>query len=391
MQALFLFIIFIRASLDYFANISIMGLNPSSYLAVLIVLMFFLELFSRTKLRIEKDNSMFGFFSVYLLLLFPSVVLSNNIGSSVVEFIRYLSELGCIYLAYKYCKKNPSYIQKLVTAMLLSSIVPLSVGFYQLLTHGGVYDRQVGGNRVISVFVHENQFAIYLVVIITLCLLIVTGKILSPSNRYKRFVYLVLVGSLINLLFTYSRTCWVWLAIIVFGIGVFSIRKKSMILLVGVALVGAYFASDIVLGRFLDVSRSGTGGSLTIRQAIVASMFNAALKKPLFGHGLGNFSEGTVLYMNRTIEAHNEYIKTFFDSGAFGVIGLIYYFFNLFKCFIRRGIRENHIIVFFIVGFYIACYFTNTLSCLVGQIYLLTMLTMMLQTNQNQAKQRKEN
>ncbi len=383
MQGLFLVIIFIRASLDYFANKKLLGLNPSSYLALLIIAIFLLELLTKRKAKIKSGNKLFKCFFVYLFLLVPSVIISDDWGDSLAELMRYTSELGCIYLTYKYCVFNELYIRKLIKSILGSSIIPLLVGTYQILTKGGVYDRQVGGYRILSVFVHENQYGIYLVAIISLCLYIILSKEYYESKWFRRGVYVVLFGGLINLLFTYSRTNWIWLAIILFGIAIYNIKKKSILLLIGFGLVFSYYASDLILTRFFDVSKAGDGGSLTIRQKIVSTMLRYALQKPIFGHGLGNFSVGTGMYMGREIEAHNEYVKTFFDSGLLGVIGLFYYFYNLLMIFIKNGIKKNYLAIFFLLGFFISCYFTNTLSCLVGQIYILTFLTILMVKNIN--------
>lgn len=380
----FLFLIFIRASLDYFNEISIIGVNPASIVAIFIIAVCFCEiLLARVQITTGHNAVLIGYF-IYFICILPSIIVSNSLSTSLEEILKYLCALSCIYLCVIYTKRDTKFVFKLLNIMLLSALIPLIVGTYQLIMQDGMYDKDVGAQRVFSVFTHPNQYAIYLVVIATITFLFLFNVIPS-SKRYKIFVGLILVAVLVNLLFTYSRTCWVWLSIIVAGIILFNIKKKSILLICIILFIASFFVTDIIIERFVDVSSAGDGGSLNIRNYIIEALMPYAMEEPLFGHGLGTFDFWSGLIINNTIQAHNEYFKTLFESGFIGLIGLVIFFACSLISAIKQGLRRNYIVIFFLLGYFVTCYFTNTLSSLVGQIYLVSLLATMVQYNKNEA------
>lgn len=373
MKFLFLFLIMIRASLDYYSNVYILGANIGSYVGIAIIGIAFIEYEASKK---KQRNIILKGFLVYLILVLPSLFSSLYIKDSLMEVTRYLCELSCMFLTYKYFFIDKRFANKLIIAILYSSLIPNIYGIIQVATGSGFYDKDVGGNRVCSVFMHPNQYAIYLVVICTACLLIYTGKINLTKKKNLKISYLVFATSIINLLFTYSRTCWIWFGIIVMGHALLTLKYKKSKVFIVCAAVLLYYMSDFFVARFMDVISAYTKNSLDIRSRIVAVMFEKFKEKPLFGYGVGTFSSWTNIILGKQIEAHNEYIRTLFETGLCGIFGLIYYFFVTIKSFIKDGIKNNSIMIMFLVGFYIACFFTNTLDCLVGQIYLVTLVTL---------------
>lgn len=137
--------------------------------------------------------------------------------------------------------------------------------------------------------------------------------------------------------------CIVALIVIEFSefrfLSLLSWRKLIPFLIIGALLMGLVFSYPPMYGRLSDIFVSIKSlvientvldeGNLVVvtqgRSRVWPLLFDKALEKPIFGHGVGTASAYSFYYSNnsRFEHPHNEYLRFFFDTGLLGLLLLL--------------------------------------------------------------------
>ena len=146
---------------------------------------------------------------------------------------------------------------------------------------------------------------------------------LAPLSKIGLVAYLAYLPlALWALMLSGSRTGIVALAIVVAGIWWRSRRKLLMatVLTVGIVVVIPLLPADTA-DRYLSIFSSNAKNSVTAgqRSAGLASAIVVAMRRPLFGHGLGTSGEANANFGAEGQPAHNLYVETVQEFGFLGL------------------------------------------------------------------------
>lgn len=355
-----LLFLFIRPVLDIFSEKNIAGLNIASFFSVLICIGTFFK-FVKLSGRIDKLAFEIKALGVFLLFLLPSVLYSCNYIDSMTNLLKYLTILSVAYWVRKYVKvyrKRIAIEKSIIYSFVISSVF----GVYQFVTKTGTWDKDVGNYRLCSFFTHPNQYAFYLVVIFGFLYLL-----LKYEPIIKKWQILILmVLDVFLLIFTYSRSGWIWLAFIALAM-VLSNNMKKFIMAVLSIIIVLFLARPLIAERFADVSNGIAGSSMGSRVLIWTVALSKLPKFNLTGMGLGTFMEFSAL------PAHNEYINSYFESGLVGLFGIIVYTIKMLWGSLKRYGTFN-VITFMLIGFFVIAFVSNIFDSLVSQVYFFSFL-----------------
>ncbi len=188
-----------------------------------------------------SDSIVAAMIQFSLLLIFFSVVIVINTKDKFVKFIKSISIMTipvCLCGIYQYLAGQGG------------------IGWSDNAAYGG------GLKRIVGTFNNPNIFAEYLVVV--MCITVVS-LFLSDTNRQRFIFFICLVLQFINLLFTYSRGCYIALLIAAvitiwcfdkrfLGFGIFALPFIPYVLpkniLTRIASVGSFLKDSSVSYRF---------------------------------------------------------------------------------------------------------------------------------------------
>lgn len=230
-------------------------------------------------------------------------------------------------------------VRLLVAATLIGGAWPVWRGIQQLV--GKDFVAKNGFASVQGTFAFPNEFGIFLV----LFLLVALVALIEFRHTLARIaIAALMVGGLLDLLHTYTRAAWIAFAA---GLLVLAIvRYRRMLLLAVVVLAVSSFsfpgAVDSVQARFSDLANQNAANaknSLTWRRGQWKAMSRFGSEKPLLGQGFGSYRKLTLEEFGlqaRTygtfgvnpsnnqvtigFTAHNDFVKSWVESGALGVL-----------------------------------------------------------------------
>ena len=210
----FFFFIIFRPVFDYWSNVEIGGFNIAIIFTLLLILICSSDILIRKEklIRIKNNKFLRGFntlFITFLLFSALSFINTKDLVISVSDFLRLISM--CIVVNYTVVNFsiNEHEKKRFIIFVLLSSIIPLAVGLYQILTGSGFsvllgYEKY---NRIHATFIHPNVFAQYLVLITMLTLFVFDTWKFSKVKRVFVLSFLALV--IFELYYTFGRGAWI--------------------------------------------------------------------------------------------------------------------------------------------------------------------------------------
>jgi len=224
-------------------------------------------------------------------------------------------------------------------ATLIAGVYPILTGVKQLVA--GDFVTKGDFSAVRGTFSFPNEFAVFLV----LFLLLATVALFELRSRALRAALAVLTGiALLMLLHSYTRSAWIGFAI---GFGVLSVIRYRALIVVAllvfvIAVVGFPAAVSDVQSRFGDLAAQNAAtskNSLKWRRGQWKAMWHFGSEKPLTGQGFGSYRRLTVQEFGLegktygTVQnadgsgnlsfgftAHNDFVKSWVELGAFGVL-----------------------------------------------------------------------
>jgi len=366
--------ILIRSSLDIFNTYTFQlplvgAVNITSLLGVWIILLAFFALMTGT---IKLQSPLSAVFLVFLGISACSILINGEFGTGLVKWLKFASLASFYLLIYNYAKKDGKLIKRLIDCTIASSVIPLTVGAVQFVT--GTGNRMTEGlNRLNGTFVHPNPFAYYLLIVIAACFITINN---GERNGSKRSItrMIIMLAAFIELIFTYTRGAWIGLVLTAAIVFLMAGDNKKFKFILPAILCTLPFIG-LIAARFSGVLSSNMeDSSIATRLFIWRNMFSLSLESPLIGHGLGTFELYAEKAIGWHIQAHNEYLRTFFETG---IIGLLSYL-TLLICalyYLRgHGTMKRNIIQVTVFSLFLTFMFMsfadNIFDNLVSQWYL---------------------
>ena len=313
-EAGFLSLIFIRSSIDFLKNFTGRSdVNLASAVSIaLIVLGVFYVLLRKVDIFKYKDS---GPFVIFLGFCGLSVTYCPDFMEGLSDFFRLVSTFS-VYILTRIMFTTLAKIKQLFMVVLYSSLLPIAVAVYQLITgNGTVFD--AGQYRIVGTFIHPNAFASYLLILLIFC----TAQTLEKSGFTSRRPMLVLTFiAFIIFIFTYSRGAWIVfvLAMVLMGL----LRYRRILGILPFVLLIAVFMVPAVKDRIINIfdagythGRSGWEWRVDTWKEITTMVS----KKPIFGHGLSSVAT------QFGILTHNDYLRLLAEVGVVGLLAYLYF------------------------------------------------------------------
>lgn len=281
-----------------------------------------------------------------LLLLFLlgafSMIYAIDLKESLEGVIKIMTAYFAFGIAYNSVRSNTDGLN-ILKGMVLSSVVPLSYGFYQKIS--GNYDQiiDMSVKRVSSVFGVGNAYGIYLSIVLCATIVLIMN---SKTKKQWLFYGLFFCALLASQVLALNRGTWIaFTAGSIVAVFTFWEKVNKKVLLVLVVGMGV-FASGIVYERFTEVRYRYTGEVADTFQGRVEtwrSLVPLIMERPLHGYGVGACRTTELAGNREHIAPHNDYVLLAIEMGLFGPI--IHFFFLssfIFYYFRRRKKLDFH-------------------------------------------------
>lgn len=332
-------------SFAYVYGIRIDYLSPTLYFTdLLITFLFFVTVFGKKKLHLNKALLCFFTFLLFTLLF---------LNYWQVGFYGFLKILEFSFLAI-YCAllvfKKETFIKIITASFLLEALLAIwqffnkgSVGavFYFLGERSfdgqtpGIANASINGELILrpyATFPHPNVLAGFLLIVFTF--------IVFSAKKLKPFYLSILLIGAIALFLTFSR-----IAIFLLGTVIllkllltFKNKKKIYFNLFTYLVIFAVFLYTVFLSpfstRFLNFSP--VDSSLTQRYELISASYKMFLENPLVGVGLNSFLPSLPQYLpqKQTLfiqPVHNIYLLILSQLGLVGFSFFVFLFVKIFK------------------------------------------------------------
>jgi len=271
----------------------------------------------------------FGFFFLGCLLSLP---FSEDLTPSIIEITELLSFVVLFILVVNVLRSERD-IKRMVKVLVLSSLLPLSVGLIQIFTNFSLSAFTFEPSfRVNATLTHPNAYAFYLVVITVLS----ASLLLQERSQAKRlFLYSLIALLLFSLIFTYTRGAWIGLVMAIFAMGVF--KKRRLLIFAPLVLYGVILIFPLVSERFESILNPDLFryDSLAWRLRLWGASIPHFLSHPVFGAGLGTFQFIAFQVDNWFAAAHNDYLRLLVETGLVGLSGYVILMLSLVKTSIK--------------------------------------------------------
>lgn len=374
-------LIMIRPSLDILGDYSLGIINLAGLMALFSIGISVIIIIKGKKnlLNIPLTLPILTFIIINFLFIFNNKIFL--IGFT--EFVRVISFLLMYFSVFLIIKSNED-IKKIITTVILSSIIPVIYALFEWSFGLGIYTNPGFDNRIAGTFGHPNVFGYFLLIIISLIMYVLLEYKLNKIDQYLITIYNFILSVL--LILTYTRGAWIGLFILLLGVGFVKMPKMSVflgIILVPIislilfiydwlqktTLIGYPAIKKIpIINRITGLFDGDPSDSILWRRQMWDDMINKGLDSPIIGYGTG--SATTITEQVRglklgALEIHNDYIKVFIESG---LIGLLIYLFMIisiigfvFYNYTKR--RDNYILItlFISLAVYLSSLWDNLL------------------------------
>jgi O-antigen ligase len=336
-------LLLLRPCLDYFTdqsfNIAGISLNFASIFALLAIIFTVFVIFK----NIHRVNHLplFSSWLFFLAALAASLITSIDVGIGATELTRLFSTMLVFLASYLLVDTNKE-LATLIKVIILSALVPSIVAVYQYFTKTGLTVPLEGVyNRVFGTFAHPNLLAFYLLLALALCFVVflVSDKKKVPVMLYASAAALFLI----TLAFTYTRSAWLGLLLLVMMLGLTRYRKFLVVAII--ILTISYFSVEQINSRLQSFGTAkDPSSSIEWRIQLWQDCFTYFSERPLLGYGIGTSNE--VILKNRgpeagSSDAHDDYLRIALDAGLIGLFGFLFLITNLLSKLFRIYHREK--------------------------------------------------
>jgi len=351
-------LLFIRPLLDFSTDYNLFAfsnwsINLASLMGLMIIFISIWYFLFRHK-DIIKTKILY-FWLLFIGINISSLLISFDISLGVREITRLLSIISIFLLAQIFVKTK-KHLTISLKVILISAILPALIGFWQYLYQADIISAFDG--RLAATFAHPNMLAFFTFFAFSISLFVfLYGK---KDNVLSYFYLLASLLFLVIIILTYTRGSWLALLIFVFIIGIVKFRKLLLVFII-LALF-SYSLVPTLQERVNDTFNfQNYDSSIVWRYNLYKDSWGIAKEKPILGHGSDTAS--TLIEYNRSYrlgspEPHNDYLKTFIETGVIGLISLLLLVFStihyLYKKYKYSSLRKIKALNFFLLASFLA-------------------------------------
>lgn len=337
----------LRTSMDAFKVTSgTNGLDPGSAIGAIFVLAAVLWLLAQRRAgRLRPVSGVVTAICVFAAAAVLSAPGSRMLSVSLPSALKVVSIALMAIVLDQVFRQSPDRIRTMVTAMVVSLLVPTVSSFGQLMK-GLPYENVYSGyGRARGTFTHPNPLATYLVSMCLLCAALlphVFARARATKRRGELLVLLVALGAaLATLYLTYSRGAWIALVIGVAAVGLLQNRNVlyGMVAVIMVMLI----AVPSTLDRFSDLTKAnevsigqGDPNSLAWRVRYWGEILPYWQRSPLTGIG----PEMVRNTQPTGFDPHNSFLQALIEMGVVG-LGAFLAVLVTIAVSLRRALKRN--------------------------------------------------
>jgi putative inorganic carbon (HCO3(-)) transporter len=320
-RATVLCLIVARSSLDVAADINLVSAGPLGDLNVAAVLTGVLVATGLAYIAVNRVNvsktPLVWPFSALLAVFLVGILYAPDPGGALEDWFRSVG-VFMLYILLVDMLRDEKRIAHLVTALLLSAVVPVVVGAYQIATGAG--DQYTDGfTRVEATFTHPTPYAIFLV---TLLPVVIVAFVRARSDMAKLALSVLAVAMIVCVIATFTRGAWVGLLVVLLVMG--AVKYRFALLVVPAAALLIWIAVPSVQQRLANVDANDSSIAWRFQQwqdalAIQSSwqhLTGAGLEA--VGSRLGN-------------STHNDYVRIWVEAGVLGSVAFLWLYGSLVK------------------------------------------------------------
>jgi O-antigen ligase len=323
--------LFIRPLLDFSTNYNLfsfagLSINLASLIGfmVIIVALWYL-MFKYNEL---KRSKILYFWLLFIAVNVLSLLVSFDIGLGIREVVRLLSIFSIFLLAQMFVKTKKDLTITL-KVILMSAILPALIGAWQYLYQTDIITDF--GGRLTATFAHPNMLAFFIFFVFSISLFVfLYGK---KDNVLSYFYLLASALFITIIILTYTRSSWLALLIFIFIIGVVKFRKLLLVSILLGLLVYSFVPT--LQYRVNDTFNfQNYDSSIVWRYNLYKDSWDIAKEKPILGYGSDTASsliEYNRSYRMGSSEPHNDYLKTFMETGIIGLSSLLLLIFSTIR------------------------------------------------------------
>lgn len=276
-----------------------------------------------------KQSALLWIFPILVMMLSASY--APDIVPALKRLIAFISYFAVFTIGMIFAQENQ--LRKLLRIIVLSAILPLIVGIYQLATGNLAVE-----GRLAATFTHPNIYAFYCLLVLVVLLYLsrtrhtVEGAVPRPfTTTLLWLLFVLLLGSIV---LTQTRSAWVALILIGLIYGAMFSRKILIWMIVGLlaaSMLPAVQERIIDLFTGNEIVQYGKLNSFAWRQFIWESGLKwMSPSHYLLGYGIGGFYEYSTEFFPHSggyhFGAHNVFVERFFDGGLVAVAAFAVFF-----------------------------------------------------------------
>ena len=315
-------LLLVRATLDVTATVPLLSSAGSSSVNANALTSLLVIALGSAHIALNRVNlrkvPLFMPFAAFVVITFLAIGWAPDKNLAAQDWLRGLSSLVLFVLVVDLMRTTADR-RWVVRVILLSSVAPLLVGIYQLVTDNGNHDTP-GFNRIYGTLAHPSPYAFYVLQLLPLAVVF----LLHTRNRIGR---LGLMAMLPIMLFTIyaTQTRGAWIGVLVMVMVVMWLRARWTLIFVPLILGAAFFALPSVRQRVSGinsgecVSETDCKSSVLWRQKQWEAALRSAspVKIATIGAGLRDVDVTLGQF------THNEYVRLLVETGVLGLIATV--------------------------------------------------------------------
>jgi len=317
----------------------------------------------------------------WLILILTSIfllTLVNTTSSVNVQFLYGVGFFGVIlffYTLFQWRLSHAKFLQILVFVCFIGllhaiiSIIQLHDTYHLWNVFTGYFPFKLSGNRPLGIVQQVNMNATFMATVVTVSLYLISHKSFCLYKWFfKAVVFLAVLSSVYVLTLSVSRAGI--LAAVIGLFIIFFVRKKqfkknkyfvSWLMSIFVGILFAYLFPGMALDNsYLDSKLQAITSGTDIRLFLYGSAIKMFFASPLFGYGLGGYTQGLIEYVNTVgvpswleeldlitfLHPHNEVLFWVLQGGV-GVLLLIVLLVGLY---IKTLLRQRGLFIVGVLG-----------------------------------------
>ena len=361
-------------------------------IAILLGLIFWYKYKDHLSLPEEIKGYMKAY-GVFLLLLIPSIIFSDDPADSLKAFFQTWIWRYSVFVLVVLFINRREYLVNMLTAFLTVSSVECLFTLVQVLNHMSADGRGAG--------FHRNVLTLGGI----MCMLLPVATVILMDPRFekklKQAATFSVISVIIGLLCNKSRGAWMTELILV-PIATFrylkqNIKYLAMVLVVFLGIGGFMLSSPQYVQRILSITNTTTDQSNADRIRVWQSAKKMIQDRPVSGVGIERFRANYKKYRSKQEtqnlgHAHNNFIHVTVENGIIGLAGFIYFLgYSLYTSLRNyRKDKNPYDILFFTTCLGYICIFGQidyTLGISTGMRMMWFLLAVLLKMKETERKQ----